>query len=101
MAKNKKILIIFGVLIIVIIIAIFIVHSLSLKQNKPPEPASYPLTEDQKIQILDQLSKGVDTSPTGQQKQADTLKKLNGGKTESQPLTDEQKQKILSSFNNL
>jgi len=98
MIYNKKKIRIFIIILIIVIIlsvsAYFFLH-----KKKQVEPSI--LTQEQKVQILDQLGKGVDTSPAGVQKQMDTLKKLNGGKTESKPLTDEQKQKILNSFNGL
>ena len=97
MTKNKKILTIVGVIILIIII-VLLAYSYVLKKERQASLA--PLTQEQKIQILDQLGKGADTSAAGVQKQQDTLKKLEGN-TPVKPLTDEQKQKIMTSFNNL
>ena len=95
MIKNKKILIIVGVALIIIVI--ILVCFFYLKKEKQTEPSS--MTQEQKIQILDKLSAGADTSPAGIKMQEDALKKLNGGKVESQPLTNEERLKIMNSFN--
>ena len=97
MIKNKKILIIVGVIILIIAI-ILLSYFFLFKKVKQSAPA--PLTQEQKVQMLDQLGKGADTSPAGLKKQQDALLKLQGN-VPAKPLTDEQKQKIMNSFNNL
>jgi uncharacterized protein YpmB len=97
MKKEKKFLIIV-VVIFVIIVIVFLVGLYFLKNKKSVEPVS--LTDAQKIDILNKLGEGVDTSPAAVAKQKEVLKQLSGGK-EVKPLTPEEKAKILDSFNNL
>jgi len=99
MIYNKKKIRIFIVILIILVllaVSVYLYFRLNKRQVQPVL-----LTEQEKIQTLNKLSEGADTSPVGIKKQEEILKKLNGGKTESKPLTDEERQKIMDSFNNL
>jgi len=97
MIKNKKILIIICVIVLVSVVA-FLIYFFFLKEGNFKE---IPLTENEQIEILNKLEEGADNSLDGIKKQEDTLKSLGGAKTEDQVLTDEEKQKMMNSFNEL
>jgi membrane peptidoglycan carboxypeptidase len=97
MNHGKSRVFVFIIILIIIVLAVVSIYFyLKPKQNIPIQLS--PLTEEQKINILDKLGEGADISPEGIKKQEETLKQLNGGKAETKPLTNEERQKLLNSI---
>lgn len=94
MLKNKKLLIIIGAIIIVLILGFFVYRYFNLKKQNENNPTR--LTNEQKMQILRELNSG--DSSVSDIKKKKILNNLNS--TEKNKLTDEQKSSFLNMLNN-
>lgn len=97
MLRNKK-FIIFALILVVILIGVYF-YLKSIKQNQIEPINNIALTEEERINILNELSAGSNIKPLSITERQKILKDLNSGASKT-PLTEEERTAILNSLNN-
>jgi len=88
--------VIFVLILIIVLIGVYF-YLKSVKQNQV-KPIDTILTEEERINILNELSSGSNSKPISETERQQILKDLNSGSA-STSLTEEEKLSILNSLN--